>query len=846
MNNKLVIIDGNSLFYRSFYALPLLSNSKGEYSNALYGFAIQVINIIKTIRPTHLVVAFDVAKKTFRNELYSGYKASRSPMPEELFSQFAPLKNMLDYMNIKYCEQEGIEGDDVIGILSDKFSGEAKTIIVTGDRDSFQLIDGDTEVYYTQRGTNEFKVMNKKALLDEYGVTPEQFIDLKALQGDKSDDIPGVAGVGPKTATDLVTRFKNLDNIYNNLDKINPKVKEKLEKCRDMAFLSKKLATILRKGELDVSLEECTYDFPFNIKVYDFFKYYDFRSLLKKDNFDMNSILKQTPCEFNVKQHSEEADVKNLAEKMSKRKYFSIYFSENCVHISCGEDEEVVNFSYDLLTKGVDEDVFFGCFKELIESEKILKICYDSKQVMYRLKPKNINLVNYFDCAIAKYLVDGVPVDSLIDIFSNDHTECIASNLVTFYLDYKDKIEDEKLHFLFYEVEIPLSKLLFEIENNGFTIDKEVLSDLTKKYQEELEIVKNKIFEIAGYEFNLNSPKQLGHLLYEELGLEHKKNMSTNADALQEIESSHEIVPLILRFRKIFKFLSTYLSGMYPFVKDDGKIHTYFKQTLTQTGRLSSIEPNLQNIPIRSEESKEIRSMFVASSKDHVLVDADYSQIELRLLAHMSGDKTFIEAFRNNDDIHTKTATEVFNVPKELVTPQMRRTAKVVNFGIIYGISGFGLAEDLKISNHEARMYIDEFYKLHPAVKSFMDTLIVKARETGKATTLFGRTRRMTDLKVSNPLVRGRAERISQNMPLQGTAADIIKIAMIATDKALKKENLSAKLIMQVHDELIVDCLISEKEKVMEILKREMENAADLSVPLKVDIRYSYRWSDSH
>ena len=845
MSNKLVVIDGNSIFYRSFYALPLLSNSRGEYSNAVYGFAIQILNIIQNIKPKYMVVAFDASKKTFRNELYSEYKATRKPMPDELRSQIEPLKKMLKLMDIQTAEKEGLEGDDIIGIISKKFL-DTETIIVTGDRDSFQLVDDSTSVYFTKKGTSDVKIINPKELKNEYGVTPSQFIDLKALQGDTSDNIPGIAGVGPKTATDLITKYGDLDGVYAHIDEISGQVKEKLEAGKEMAYISKKLATIVTKGEMDLSLKDLEFEYPFSSAVFDFFKYYEFKTLVKnQNNFDMalgeksEVVFDEINCDNNEK-------LQNIVIMVEKHNKFAVFFKNDAIHLSFGLGEIVVSTVNDLISKGINENAFFDEFKRFFESEKVFKICFDSKQDMYYLKKFGIELNNYFDCSVAKYLVDGVPVDNVKDVFFDDDIKFIASKMIDFEREYSKKIKDENLVFLYNSVELPLTKVLFSMENAGFRIDTEILMSLKQKYQHELDKLSSDIYKLAGEEFNINSPKQLAHILYEKLNLPHKKKQSTNAESLEEIKSEHDIVVLILRYRKVAKFLSTYIDGLYPHLDKDNFVHTYFKQTFTTTGRLSSIEPNLQNIPIRSEESREIRSMFVASSKDNILIDADYSQIELRLLAHLSGDKVFVDAFNHNEDIHTKTACTVFGVTEDMVTKEMRRMAKVVNFGIIYGISEYGLADDLKIAPRDARALIANFYQKHEDVKKFMDNAIAVAKETGKATTMFGRTRKMFDINASNFMVRSRAERASQNMPLQGTAADIIKIAMVNTFKTLKESNLKAKLIMQVHDELIVDAPLDEKDKVIEILRNEMENAAKLKVPLVAQIESSYRWSDGH
>ena len=847
MSNKLVIIDGNSIFYRSFYALPLLANSKGEYSNAVYGFAIQILHIIQNIKPKYMVVAFDASKKTFRNNIYSEYKATRKPMPDELRSQLEPLKKMLKLMDIQIAEKEGLEGDDIIGILSKKFL-DTETIIVTGDRDSFQLVDDVTSVYFTKKGTSDVKIINKKTLKNEYGVSPEQFIDLKALQGDSSDNIPGVPGVGTKTATDLILKYGNLDNIYNNIDNITGKLKEKLIQGKELAYLSKELSTIVTKGEIDISLKDLEYEYPFSEPVYEFFKYYEFKTLLKNpSSFDLSKGERNEET-YNIENYADNEKLQKTIELIKKRHDFSLFFDKNEIHISLGETEIVFSTTADLITKAINVNEFFENTKEIFESNSIKKICFDAKQDMYYLKQFNIELNNYFDISVAKYLVDGVPVDSIKDVFFDDEIKFIATKIYKFYTEYNQKIIDEKLQFLFNQVEIPLVKVLFDMENYGFKVDQEILLSLKQKYNLELENLEKEIYNLAGVKFNINSPKQLGEILYDKLGLysKTKKKKSTSAENLEEIKNEHEIVPYILRYRKVAKFLSTYISGLYPHIDKNDFIHTYFKQTLTTTGRLSSVEPNLQNIPIRSEESREIRSMFVASSKDSVLVDADYSQIELRLLAHLSQDPVFVDAFNKNEDIHTKTACTVFGVQENMVTKEMRRMAKVVNFGIIYGISEYGLADDLKISPREARVFINNFYEKHPAVKKFMDNAILSAKETGEARTLFGRKRKMFDINSSNFMIRSRAERASQNMPLQGTAADIIKIAMVNTYNALKEKGLRAKLIMQVHDELIIDSPIEELDEVKKLLKQQMENAYKLIVPLVVDIASSYRWSDGH
>ena len=845
MSDKLVIVDGNSIFYRSFYALPLLSNAKGEYSNAVYGFAIQIIHIIQNIKPKYIVVAFDASKKTFRNELYSEYKATRKSMPDELRSQIEPLKRMLKLMNVQTAEKEGLEGDDIIGILSNKFLN-TETIIVTGDRDSFQLVDNDTSVYFTKKGTSDVKIITVSELKKEYGVTPTEFIDLKALQGDASDNIPGVAGVGPKTALALIQQYGSLEKIYDNIENISGKLKERLIENKDLAFLSRKLATIVKEGEIDISLKDCEFDYPFSNAVFEFFKYYDFKSLVKKDEYFDKKIEERVEMDFEIIEISNKEKLQNIIKNIEKLTKFSFFIENYDIHIAFDNKEYLLHTSNDLFGLNLTIDDFAEIFKVCFENKNIEKICFDSKKDMYFLKQFGIKLYNYFDCSIAKYLVDGVPVDSVKDIFFDENLKNIAVNLLDFSEEYKQKIKENHLEFLFFDVENKLSSVLFSMEQQGFKIDEDILNVLKKKYELEQSQLEAKIFELAGEKFNINSTKQLASVLYEKMGLSHSKKMSTDAEHLQAIEHEHEIVSFVLRFRKVSKFLSTYILGILPHIDSNGKIHTYFKQTFTTTGRLSSVEPNVQNIPIRGEESREIRSMFVASSKEHVLIDADYSQIELRLLAHLSRDPIFVEAFEKNIDIHTKTAAGIFNVDESEVTDIMRRTAKIVNFGIIYGISEHGLSEDLKISYKDAKAYIENYYEKHQAIKDFMKEAIESAKQTGIAKTIFGRTRKMFDISSSNFMVRSRAERASQNMPLQGSAADIIKIAMVNVFDTLEKGGFKAKLIMQVHDELIIDCPLSEKEQVEKILIDEMINACKLSVPLVANCTSSFRWSDGH
>lgn len=843
MANKLVIIDGNSLFYRSFYALPLLSNANGEYSNAVYGFAVQIVRIINELKPTHIAVAFDAGKHTFRNDMYDGYKANRKPMPPELRSQIEPLKKMLKIMNIDYVEKLGYEGDDVVGTLAKKFA-DTETIIVTADRDTLQLIDDTTKVFFTKKGTTELYEVDESVLARDYGVKPLQIIDLKALQGDSSDNIPGVAGIGEKTAVKLLQEYGSVEGVYENIDKIGGKTKEYLIAGRENAFLSKQLATINTNVPLDTNLDDCKYIFPFVSEVKEFFRYYDFKSLVRRNEIFAESAQNEHTQESKkiaIDDINSAEELQKLQQLLSKTGEFAFFEDKIKLYFADSKTEYTVdylNFSPLELANFV-QDVFAHDNK---------KIVFDKKQTRHFLDEYGAKLVgDVFDVSIAKHLVDGASVKSADSVLLDEQDKKTPATIL---FDLKNelfgKLAAQGMQSLYEDVELPMADVLYQMEVDGFAIDKNILEELSKKFAQELTDLEHQIYDLVGVEFNVNSPKQLAEILYVKLGLKHGKKQSTSADKLEVLVDMHPVIPLILRYRKIAKLNNTYIDGFRPHIDQNGLVHTTFKQTLTTTGRLSSTEPNLQNIPIRSDDGKVVRSMFVARSKDNVLIDADYSQIELRLLAHLSGDEYFIDAFNNGEDIHTKTASLVFKVPMSEVDKNMRRVAKVVNFGIIYGISEFGLASDLNIKPYEAKKLIDDFYNGHPKVKDYVNMQVKLAKEKGRVRTILGRTRTMQDINSSNYMVRSMAERASQNMPLQGSAADIVKLAMVKVEKALKENNMKTKLILQVHDELILDAPKEEQEKATKLVKDCMEHAYALSVPLDVDISCCYRWSDGH
>ena len=849
MAEKLVLIDGNSILYRSFYALPPLALPDGRYTNAVYGFANIIIKIINDFKPSHMVVAFDVSKKTFRNDIYADYKATRKPMPDELRSQIEPVKTMLRLMGIKILEKDHIEADDILGTITKRFE-DKECMIVTGDRDTLQLISPKTTICFTKKGVTETKMVDEQALMEEYGIKPHSIVDLKALQGDNADNIPGVPGIGEKSALDLIKEYGTIENVYNNLENIKARVKNKLEEGREFADMSYKLAKINREVEIDCEFDELTFDYPFSEAVYNFMKEYKFNSILRREDIFSGDSQEVPAFKFNAEKIETEEKLQKLIKTIEKNGSFSSFYDkEGNFYLASESMEWYISSTPDMFTFGGNLDYFYNEIKQLFENPQIRKIFFDSKAMRHSLAERGIAVDGKFeDVAIMSHLAEGVSVKYPEDVLQVPglSMKAPAQSLFIVYDQLLEKLKELNMDKLYYELELPLSKVLYDMEVEGFKVDKSRVDELGEIYAKELDLLISQIYELAGETFNINSTKQLAEILYKKLGLPHNKKMSTGAEVLQEIVNTHEIVPLILRYRKISKLNSTYIEGLRPHIDSNDTVHTSFKQTLTTTGRLSSVEPNLQNIPIRSNESREVRSIYVARNENSVLIDADYSQIELRLLAHCSGDEFFVNAFNKGLDIHAQTACQVFGVPIENVTAEMRRIAKVVNFGIIYGISDFGLASDLKVSNKEARAFIDSFYANHPKVREYMDKALNTAKDTGRVSTLLGRTRRMVDISSSNYMIRTRAERASQNMPLQGSAADIIKLAMLKVHRALKEGGYKAKLIMQVHDELIVDCPKEEEEEVKGLVRECMNTAFELKVPLVCDVVSSYRWSDGH
>ena len=859
---KLILIDGNSLLNRAFYATPVFSTKDGTPTNGVFGFIKLILKIINDKKPTHFAVAFDVHAPTFRHKEYADYKAGRKPMPSDLCVQFPILKDVLKAMHICICELPGYEADDVIGTLAKRFP--MQTYIYTGDRDSYQLVDGSTNVCYTKRGVSDLLELSAENFRDEIGLTPAQIIDLKALMGDKSDNIPGVAGVGEKSAYGLLNDYNDLDGIYAHIDEIKGALQKKLIENKDTAYFSKRLATILTEVPIAVSAEDCLLKMPFPYAVKEKFTELEFRSLLGLNIF---SDTEEMPQEQAVTATIEPAIVEQrlgsiteatavmdafqgewIACEWTKQDFhFFLRDAKKSVENPCLE--YVLPIKETLLDVGVFEDELMPILSRIFaEGHRV--ILYHSKDFLHRLKAYNVAVEAMVeDVSILKCLADGLAnsdgVEFCIQYYSFP-SFAIAYGLYRLYEIFVGKLNEQEL-LLYRNVELPLVDVLLDMETQGICIDESTLEEVSKRYNTELNALVEEIHRLAGETFNVNSTQQLGKILFEKLQIgsgakktKATKSYKTTAEELEKYIDEHEIIRLILRYRQLQKLNSTYVEGFKPLIQN-GKVHTTYSQINTQTGRLSSANPNLQNIPVRNDEGKELRKLFVAS-EGCVLLDADYSQIELRLLAHFSGCKELIEAYREEKDIHAITASQVFDVPLESVSSEMRRNAKAVNFGIIYGISAFGLGKDLGITTRQAQAYIDRYFESYSSVKDYINGNVTYAQENGYTVTLLGRRRIINELKSSNYNVRAFGERAAMNMPLQGSSADIIKIAMINVAKRLKEGGYQAKLVLQVHDELLIDCPTNEADDVAKILKTEMENAVQLSVPLTVDVGIGETW----
>lgn len=860
---KLVLIDGNSLLNRAFYATPVFTTKDGKPTNGVFGFIKLLLKIISDKKPTHMAVAFDVHAPTFRHMEYPDYKAGRKPMPEDLALQFPILKKVLKAMGVCICELPGYEADDIIGTLAKRF--DILTYIYTGDRDSYQLVDQTTTVCYTKRGVSDLLELSAANFKDEIGLTPCQIIDLKALMGDKSDNIPGVAGVGEKSAYTLLADYETLDGIYAHIDEIKGALQKKLLEHRETAYFSHRLATIFTSVPLDISLADCLLRSPFPASLKDCFAELEFKSLLSMPIFaeesdetpEVSALIEPVSTQKVVETVSEFMDVLSSF----KGETIGFHQTNNGVHIFLKQPPKVIEsecveyyfpLRQGLLDVGFFEPELYPVFEAIFGGEYTI-VAYNTKALLHDLSNAGIHLPTRIeDVGILKCLADGLANTDGLEFCLQYHAlpgEHFAYGVYRLYEIYFGALSDSEKN-LYKEVELPLVFVLFEMEKQGVCVSEEILQEFSIKYNAELKALIAKIHELAGEEFNVNSTQQLGRVLFDKLNIgagvkkaKTTKSYKTTAEELEKYVDEHEIIPLILRYRQVQKLNSTYIEGFKPLLKN-GKIHTKYSQINTTTGRLSSSNPNLQNIPVRNEEGREFRKLFIAS-EGNVLLDADYSQIELRLLAHFSACKELIAAYNDGRDIHALTASQVFDVPLLDVTSEMRRNAKAVNFGIIYGISAFGLGKDLGIPARKAQEYIDRYFATYSSVQEYMNGNVQSAKDRGYTITLLGRRRVINELKSSNFNVRSFGERAAMNMPLQGSSADIIKLAMIGVAKRLKQDGYKAKLILQVHDELLIDCPIEEQDEVAKILKEEMEEAVALSVPLTVDVGIGYSWFDA-
>ena len=881
MSEKIVLIDGHSILNRAFYGLPDLTNSEGLHTNAVYGFLNILFRTLEEEQPQYLAVAFDVHAPTFRHQMYADYKGTRKPMPSELREQVPMLKEVLRAMDIELVEKAGYEADDILGTFAERCEKEGMEVtVVSGDRDILQLASDRIMIRMpkTVRGKTTIENYHAKEVLERYQVEPKQIIELKALMGDTSDNIPGIPGVGEKTATKLIVEYGSIENAYVHVEEIRPnKAKESLKNNYDLAVMSKKLATIDTQAPVECDLEHAKIRNLYTEEAYEMFRRLDFKNLLGR--FDSAAVKEQDSLFIRVETDLEEAEA--LLKQAAVQPAVGLELLESTAHEILGlavawEKDGEPEVCY----IPASETVTVGFLKEKTEElfAAVEKVCVmDIKKLLKNVK--NIRPEQVFDAGIAAYLLNPlkntytyddlakeylqVYLPSTEEIFdtaklpdlaavSDELAGCYAGNMA--YAVYRvreimeQRLEAEGMSRLYQEIEIPLAFTLADMEEAGIRVEAEELKAYGERLQVRIGELEEKIYQEAGETFNINSPKQLGVILFEKLqlpgGRKTKSGYSTAADVLEKLAPDHPIVSDILEYRQLAKLKSTYADGLSAFIGPDGRIHSTFNQTITATGRISSTEPNLQNIPVRMELGRLIRKVFLPAD-GCVFIDADYSQIELRVLAHMSGDEKLIAAYRQAEDIHRITASEVFHVPFDEVTPLQRRNAKAVNFGIVYGISSFGLSQDLSISRKEAQQYIEKYFETYPGIKGFLDGCVEQAKEQGYSVTMFGRRRPVPELKSSNFMQRSFGERVAMNAPIQGTAADIIKIAMIRVNERLKREQLRARLLLQVHDELLIEAPLEEVDQVQRILEEEMTHAADLKVKLEIDMHTGNSWYEA-
>ncbi|HDZ5770432.1 TPA: DNA polymerase I [Staphylococcus aureus] len=874
--NKLVLIDGNSLSFRAFYALPLLSNKAGIHTNAVYGFAMLLEKILKEEKPNHFLVAFDAGKTTFRHEKYSEYKGGRQKTPPELSEQFPYIRQLLDAYHIKRYELDNYEADDIIGTLSKEADKAGfQTIIITGDRDLTQLATDNVTIYYTKKGVTDVDHYTPDFIAEKYnGLTPNQIIDMKGLMGDTSDNIPGVAGVGEKTAIKLLNQFDTVEGVYEHLDEISgKKLKEKLQNSKEDALMSKELATINVDSPIEVKLEDTlmTHQDEQQEKI-ELFKKLEFKQLLADidQSASGEDAIEKT---FEIETSFDNVDFTSLKEATI---HFELdggnYLRNNILKFSLftGEKHIVIN---------ADDIINYAELVSWLENPNTKKVVYDAKKTYVASHRLGIDIQNIsFDIMLASYIIDPSrtisDVQSVVSLYGqsfvkddvsiygkgkkfkvpeddvlNPYVASITDAIYFAKPNMDKQLEEYNQVELLADLELPLAKILSEMEEIGIYTDVHDLEEMEKEIQEKLDVLIRNIHDAAGEDFNINSPKQLGVVLFETLQLpvikKTKTGYSTAVDVLEQLQGEHPIIDYILEYRQLSKLQSTYVEGLQKVISDDQRIHTRFNQTLAQTGRLSSVDPNLQNIPVRLEEGRKIRKAFKPTSKDSVILSADYSQIELRVLAHITQDESMKEAFINGDDIHTATAMKVFGVEADQVDSLMRRQAKAVNFGIVYGISDYGLSQSLGITRQKAKAFIDDYLASFPGVKQYMSDIVKDAKALGFVETLLHRRRYIPDITSRNFNLRGFAERTAMNTPIQGSAADIIKLAMVKFAQKMKETTYQAKLLLQVHDELIFEVPKSEVDSFSEFVEEIMENALQLDVPLKVDSSYGATWYDA-
>ncbi|MFQ9887613.1 MAG: DNA polymerase I [Monoglobus pectinilyticus] len=868
---RLLIVDGNSILNRAYYGIRPLSAPDGTPTNAVYGFLNILLKYLEEETPDYLGVAFDLKAPTFRHKMFDDYKAQRKPAPDDFIVQIPIMKEVLSAMDCKCIELEGYEADDIIGTVS-KICDEndVSCSILTGDKDDLQLSSDNTVVklVVTRMGNTTTTPYDYNAVIEKFGVTPSECIDVKGLAGDPSDNIPGVKGVGEKTAVSLIEKYQSIENIYDKIDEIEVtnSVRTKLKNDKDMAFLSKKLATIIRDVPIDFKFEDYKFEEPDEKKLSEIFIRLNFKSFLKRLN--LKGVAEDERVIETISSDCEKIDISG-AEIMLKDAD-SVYY-----YLNSGMDKMYFSKDGKKVCCCTCDDNFL---KSFFENERISKLGYDIKNDIIRLNDKNIKFNGIgFDVLIAAYINNPTRTKYDLDILcfdylgmnmpssnieedgqismdlgnedSNDDAGVLAA-IIKLKNFFEADIKKNEQEDLYYKIELPLVEVLADMQITGMYVDKSELEKFGNMLKSRIEVLTSEIYDYAGEEFNINSPKQLGNILFEKLSLPHgkktKSGYSTNIDVLNKLMGEHPIIEDIMEYRTLTKLNSTYVDSLISIINPvTGRIHSSFNQTVTATGRISSTEPNLQNIPVRTDIGREIRKMFTAEGDNRVLVDADYSQIELRVLADISGDENMCGAFRNNIDIHRQTASQVFDVPLDEVDSTMRFRAKAVNFGIVYGIGAFSLAQDLKISRKEADQYIKHYLEHYPKVDEYMKNIVEKAKEDGYVTTMYNRRRYLPELKASNKITQAFGERVAMNAPIQGTAADIIKIAMVNVYNRLKREGLKSKLVLQVHDELIVEAVSDEKEAVERVVREEMQNAAKLKVPLIVDLNVGHSWYDT-